>query len=109
MWCWWAARCNSWADHEHHHKLLGVKGNPHPENPGVRQINTDVSRSDTALGTRGSALGTRHSDPAPGGWGKLTERGGWLTKRGRALLKAEAEVWHRYAAAVLSVLKAAEV
>ncbi len=31
-----------------------------------------------------------------------------LTKRGRTLLKAEAEVWHRYAAAVLSVLKAAE-
>ncbi len=31
-----------------------------------------------------------------------------LTKRGRTLLKAGAEVWHRYAAAVLSVLKAAE-
>ena len=31
-----------------------------------------------------------------------------LTKRGRALLRAEADVWHRYAAAVLSVLKAAE-
>lgn len=31
-----------------------------------------------------------------------------LTKRGRTLLKAEADVWHRYAAAVVSVLKAAE-
>lgn len=31
-----------------------------------------------------------------------------LTRRGRAVLKAEADVWQRYAAAVLSVLKAAE-
>lgn len=31
-----------------------------------------------------------------------------LTRRGRALLRTEADVWHRYAAAVLSVLKAAE-
>lgn len=32
-----------------------------------------------------------------------------LTRRGRALLKAETEVWERYAAAVLSVLNGAEV
>lgn len=31
-----------------------------------------------------------------------------LTRKGRTLLKAETAVWHRYAAAVLSVLKAAE-
>ena len=31
-----------------------------------------------------------------------------LTRRGRAMLKTETDVWHRYAAAVLSVLKAAE-
>jgi len=31
-----------------------------------------------------------------------------LTRHGRSLLKAETDVWHRYAAAVLSVLKAQE-
>lgn len=31
-----------------------------------------------------------------------------LTRRGRALLKSEEEVWHRYAAAVLAVLRSAE-
>ncbi len=31
-----------------------------------------------------------------------------LTRHGRTLLAAEADVWHRYAAAVVSVLKAAE-
>ena len=31
-----------------------------------------------------------------------------LTRTGRAMLKAESEVWHRYAAAVLSVLKPTE-